>query len=31
MPRFDTDLSAADVEIVARWTREHARATPFAH
>jgi ubiquinol-cytochrome c reductase cytochrome b subunit len=30
MPRFDADLSAADVDIVARWTREHARATPFA-
>ncbi len=25
MPRFDRDLSAADVEIVARWTRAHAR------
>jgi ubiquinol-cytochrome c reductase cytochrome b subunit len=30
MPRFDNDLSAADVEVVARWTRSHARATPFA-
>lgn len=30
MPRFDGDLSPADVDIVARWTREHARATSFA-
>jgi ubiquinol-cytochrome c reductase cytochrome b subunit len=28
MPRFDKDLSAADVELVARWTRAHARALP---
>ena len=25
MPRFDKDLSAADVDLVARWTRAHAR------
>jgi ubiquinol-cytochrome c reductase cytochrome b subunit len=25
MPRFDKDLSAADLDIVARWTRAHAR------
>ena len=30
MPRFDGDLSAADIDVVARWTREHARATAFA-
>jgi len=30
MPRFDTDLSPADVDVVARWTRAHARATSFA-
>ena len=30
MPRFDNDLSAADVELVARWTRAHARAALFA-
>jgi ubiquinol-cytochrome c reductase cytochrome b subunit len=30
MPRFDGDLSAADVDIVARWTRSHARASAFA-
>ncbi|HEX4621630.1 MAG TPA: c-type cytochrome, partial [Myxococcaceae bacterium] len=29
MPRFDKDLSATDVEIVARYTRSHARATAF--
>ena len=29
MPRFDKDLSAADVDIVARCTRSHARATAF--
>jgi ubiquinol-cytochrome c reductase cytochrome b subunit len=28
MPRFDGDLSASDVDIVARWTRDHARSTP---
>lgn len=26
MPRFDKELSAEDIDIVARWTREHARA-----
>jgi len=26
MPRFDKELSAADVDVVARWTRAHARA-----
>lgn len=26
MPRFDVDLSPADIDIVARWTRTHARA-----
>jgi ubiquinol-cytochrome c reductase cytochrome b subunit len=25
MPRFDKDLSPADVDVVARWTRAHAR------
>jgi mono/diheme cytochrome c family protein len=25
MPRFDKDLSASDVDIVARWTRAHGR------
>jgi ubiquinol-cytochrome c reductase cytochrome b subunit len=30
MPRFDNDLSAADVDLVARWTRSHARAAAFA-
>jgi ubiquinol-cytochrome c reductase cytochrome b subunit len=25
MPRFDTELSPADVDLVARWTRAHAR------
>ena len=29
MPRFDNDLSPADVETVARWTRSHARAAAF--
>jgi ubiquinol-cytochrome c reductase cytochrome b subunit len=28
MPRFDKDMSSADVEIVARWTRAHARGLP---
>lgn len=28
MPRFDSDLSAADIDLVARWTRAHARAIP---
>jgi len=28
MPRFDGDLSEADVDLVARWTRSHARALP---
>ncbi len=27
MPRFDGDLSARDVDVVARWTRTHARST----
>jgi ubiquinol-cytochrome c reductase cytochrome b subunit len=30
MPRFDNDLSAADIDVVSRWTRSHARATAFA-
>jgi ubiquinol-cytochrome c reductase cytochrome b subunit len=25
MPRFDKDLSAADIDVVARWTRAHGR------
>ncbi len=29
MPRFDGDLSPADIDVVARWTRSHARATAF--
>lgn len=29
MPRFDADLSAADIDLVARWTRAHARALPL--
>jgi ubiquinol-cytochrome c reductase cytochrome b subunit len=29
MPRFDGDLSPADVELVARWTRAHARGVPL--
>ncbi|HEY8038199.1 MAG TPA: c-type cytochrome, partial [Polyangiaceae bacterium] len=29
MPRFDKDLSLADVDLVARWTRAHARGVPF--
>jgi ubiquinol-cytochrome c reductase cytochrome b subunit len=29
MPRFDKDLSAADVDVVARWTRAHARGIPL--
>jgi ubiquinol-cytochrome c reductase cytochrome b subunit len=28
MPRFDKDLSPSDVELVARWTRAHARGLP---
>ena len=28
MPRFDKDLTASDVELVARWTRAHARGLP---
>jgi ubiquinol-cytochrome c reductase cytochrome b subunit len=28
MPRFDKDLSPADVSVVARWTRAHARGVP---
>jgi ubiquinol-cytochrome c reductase cytochrome b subunit len=27
MPRFDQDLSKADIELVARWTRAHGRGT----
>ncbi len=30
MPRFDKDLSPADIEILARWTRSHARAGSVA-
>jgi ubiquinol-cytochrome c reductase cytochrome b subunit len=29
MPRFDSDLSPADIDTVARWTRVHARASTF--
>jgi ubiquinol-cytochrome c reductase cytochrome b subunit len=29
MPRFDADLSQADVDLVARWTRAHARGGPL--
>jgi ubiquinol-cytochrome c reductase cytochrome b subunit len=29
MPRFDADLSPADVDLVARWTRAHARGVPL--
>jgi ubiquinol-cytochrome c reductase cytochrome b subunit len=29
MPRADKDLSAADIDVVARWTRAHARGTPL--
>lgn len=29
MPRFDKDLSAADIDVVARWTRAHARGVPL--
>jgi mono/diheme cytochrome c family protein len=29
MPRYDKDLSAEDIDIVARWTRAHARAIPL--
>jgi ubiquinol-cytochrome c reductase cytochrome b subunit len=29
MPRFDGDLSPTDVDVVARWTRSHARAAAF--
>jgi mono/diheme cytochrome c family protein len=28
MPRFDGDLSPDDVDVVARWTRAHARGLP---
>jgi mono/diheme cytochrome c family protein len=28
MPRFDSVLSAKDIDIVARWTRSHARGLP---
>ena len=27
MPRYDTELSPGDVDVVARWTRKHARST----
>ena len=30
MPRFDGDLSPADADTVARWTRSHARTTSYA-
>ena len=29
MPRSDADLSPGDVDIVARWTRAHARGVPL--
>jgi ubiquinol-cytochrome c reductase cytochrome b subunit len=29
MPRFDKDLSPAEVDLVARWTRAHARGIPL--
>jgi ubiquinol-cytochrome c reductase cytochrome b subunit len=29
MPRYDKDLSAEDIDIVARWTRAHARGIPL--
>ncbi len=29
MPRFDNDLSPADVDVVARWTRSHGRASTY--
>jgi ubiquinol-cytochrome c reductase cytochrome b subunit len=29
MPGFDTELSPADVDLVARWTRAHARGVPL--
>ncbi len=29
MPRFDKELSPANVELVARWTRAHARGLPL--
>ena len=28
MPRFDKDMTAADIDVVARWTRAHARGLP---
>jgi ubiquinol-cytochrome c reductase cytochrome b subunit len=31
MPRFDQELSPQDVDVVARWTREHARSGNAAH
>jgi ubiquinol-cytochrome c reductase cytochrome b subunit len=31
MPRFDKDLSTADIEVVARWTRSQGRAGSVAH
>ncbi len=30
MPRFDGDLSAADIDVVARWTHRHSRETTLA-
>jgi ubiquinol-cytochrome c reductase cytochrome b subunit len=29
MPRFDGDMSPADIEILARWTQRHSRETTF--
>jgi ubiquinol-cytochrome c reductase cytochrome b subunit len=29
MPRFDGDLSPADVDLVAQWTRSHARSSTY--
>jgi ubiquinol-cytochrome c reductase cytochrome b subunit len=29
MPRFDADLSASDIDVLARWTRSHARGLPL--
>jgi mono/diheme cytochrome c family protein len=29
MPRFDKELSATDIDLVARWTRAHARGLPL--
>jgi ubiquinol-cytochrome c reductase cytochrome b subunit len=30
MPRFDGDMSAADIDILARWTQRHGRETKLA-